>query len=310
MKNNENTADGVKVRINDREALLGSDSGGPVQHLVPASGLKIARFDFPAQITHRNVMAPWPVLTLLQRGQTRSRLRYGLQDEDADCKAGELMCYRGGMEIQHARWVTQNAHAVSVEIDPHRLAKLEDGDVRFAERLATGSPRFEDPQLGAVVLALWTEHQSGNPKGALYSDSLCLGLAARVYRRFGGWPSVNRTEARDAQARLSATQMSRIEAYVREHLGGSIGLSDLAQQVGMGRFHFTRLFTLSTGKSPYQYVLHQRLERAYHLLFGTDMPIAQVALAVGFSSQSHFTDACKRVLGKTPGALRESRGQR
>ena len=63
-------------------------------------------------------------------------------------------------------------------------------------------------------------------------------------------------------------------------------------------------FSRINGQSPYQYVLNVRLERARHLLQVADMSIAEVALATGFSSQSHFTSVCRRLLGKTPGMLR------
>jgi len=299
MVTNSTPVDGIKVTVGNKEFLLGAYHGRPVQHVVPRSGLKIASYDLPEHVTDRNAATPSPVLTLLQRGSTCARLRYDGQEVDANYQAGDLMCYRGGMELQFADWTSRNARLISVEIDAVRLAMLENGDTHFPERLVAGSPRFNDPELAAVMQALWDETQCGSPRGTLYSDSLSLGLAARVYQQFSGRPATD-----SAQCKLSTAQLRRIEDYVQANLALPLGLLELAQQAGMSRYQFTRSFSRINGQSPYQYVLQARLERARHLLQMSAMSIAEVALATGFSSQSHFTSVCRRLFGKTPGMLR------
>ncbi|WP_250564893.1 helix-turn-helix transcriptional regulator [Adonisia turfae] len=54
------------------------------------------------------------------------------------------------------------------------------------------------------------------------------------------------------------------------------------------------------GCSPYQYVLRCRVERAKRLLLQRKLSIADVALTVGFSSQSHLTQHFRRHVGTTP----------
>jgi AraC family transcriptional regulator len=80
----------------------------------------------------------------------------------------------------------------------------------------------------------------------------------------------------------------------------------LASDVAMSKFHFVRLFKGSTGLSPYQYLLKRRMEQGKRLLQMGDLPIAQVALAVGFGDQSAFTAHFKKHFGVTP---REARGR-
>jgi len=53
------------------------------------------------------------------------------------------------------------------------------------------------------------------------------------------------------------------------------------------------------GISPHQYVIQQRVERAKLMLSKTDLAIADIALQVGFSSQSHLTQQFKRATGLT-----------
>ena len=68
----------------------------------------------------------------------------------------------------------------------------------------------------------------------------------------------------------------------------------------MSRFHFARLFRRSTGRSPMEYLLHVRLERAKALLRRGGMPISDIAVAIGFADQSHFTRHFRRAIGTTP----------
>jgi AraC family transcriptional regulator len=96
----------------------------------------------------------------------------------------------------------------------------------------------------------------------------------------------------------------RLVAFVEEHLGGNIGLTDLAHQVGYSPDHLARMFKKSFGVPLYQYVLRRRVERAKGLLRDRSHSIAEVALACGFATQSHFTAAFKARMGVTPGAYR------
>ena len=72
---------------------------------------------------------------------------------------------------------------------------------------------------------------------------------------------------------------------------------------GLSAFHLQRAFRASQGVSPQVFVAHRRVARAKSLLRGPD-PLAAIAFACGFSSQSHLTRAFKAATGVTPGAYR------
>lgn len=92
--------------------------------------------------------------------------------------------------------------------------------------------------------------------------------------------------------------------YIEAHLGETIRLQDLAAIGQLSAFHFQRMFRASYGVSPHGWVAHRRVERAKSMLSGMD-PIAQIASACGFSSQSHMTRAFKLGTGVTPSAYRQ-----
>ena len=91
-----------------------------------------------------------------------------------------------------------------------------------------------------------------------------------------------------------------MEANIEETLSQEM----LAQHIGLSRRQLERLFRRHLGRTPAQYYLETRLERARHLLYQTDMPIMSVACATGFVSASHFTTCYRQMFGKTPRAER------
>jgi transcriptional regulator GlxA family with amidase domain len=99
--------------------------------------------------------------------------------------------------------------------------------------------------------------------------------------------------------KLIAT-IEMMEANLEEPLSPE----ELAAYVGLSRRHLERLFRKHLGRSPAQYYIELRLERARHLLYQTDMPVLDVALASGFVSASHFSKCYRHMYGKTPRAER------
>jgi transcriptional regulator GlxA family with amidase domain len=91
-----------------------------------------------------------------------------------------------------------------------------------------------------------------------------------------------------------------MEANIEEPLGQEM----LARHLGLSRRQLERLFRRHLNRTPAQYYLETRLERARHLLHQTDMPIMSVACATGFVSASHFTTCYRQMFGKTPRAER------
>jgi transcriptional regulator GlxA family with amidase domain len=99
---------------------------------------------------------------------------------------------------------------------------------------------------------------------------------------------------------ISAIEL--MEANVEE----PIDQDALAGYVGLSRRQLERLFGKHLGRTPAQYYLELRLERARHLLCQTTMPIMAIAFACGFVSASHFSTCYRQMYGKTPRAERSS----
>lgn len=86
----------------------------------------------------------------------------------------------------------------------------------------------------------------------------------------------------------------------------NISLSEIAREVGMSVFHLARTFKARTRFSLHSYRTQLRLRAALERLREPDVDLIDIALDLGFSSHSHFTETFRRAFGKTPSAIRET----
>ncbi|MCW6007603.1 AraC family transcriptional regulator [Micromonospora sp. CPCC 205371] len=103
-----------------------------------------------------------------------------------------------------------------------------------------------------------------------------------------------------------ASTVQQALRYVQDNLDRPLAVDELARHVHLSRRHLTRLFTEYVGRSPAAYVEQARLDHAAALLVRTDLPIKQVAGAVGYADVTQFTRAFTRRLGTPPGRFRSA----
>jgi AraC-like DNA-binding protein len=102
----------------------------------------------------------------------------------------------------------------------------------------------------------------------------------------------------DARA-LPPPAVQRALEYLGEHWPRDISLGELAALAGLSRYHFLRLFSAHLGVTPHRYQLLLRVAHARTLLRNGG-GVADVALAAGFSDQSHLTRCFHSVMGVPP----------
>lgn len=107
--------------------------------------------------------------------------------------------------------------------------------------------------------------------------------------------------------KLGRDPLRRAIRFVNDNLDSKLKWDEIAGAVGLDPFTFGRGFKLATEVTPHQYIIRCRLRRAMRLLTTRDdLPLAEVALEVGCSCQSHLTTLFRKHLGTTPGAFRIS----
>jgi AraC family transcriptional regulator len=103
---------------------------------------------------------------------------------------------------------------------------------------------------------------------------------------------------------LAAWQMKRVRAFIDENLHRAIRNRDLCVVVRRSPAHFSRSFKKAFGEPPHAYIVRRRLERACHLMMADSASIGEIALAVGFSDQSHLCRLFRRAFGQSPARWR------
>lgn len=215
----------------------------------------------------------------------------------------------GGLEIVpagadlFARWTTEKENMLFI-FDESRLASLAGAE------LDGGNFELHPPRIGladrrALLLAEMAREEllrgpSANP---LCLESIALLLATHLLRSHSSLCH----RADRFRGGLAPGTLRLITDHIRANLSGPLSIDRLAGIAGLSPGHFLRAFRTSVGQAPHQYVIARRLAEAEHLIETTDLPLAMVASATGFSSNSHLTATMRRVRGRTP---RELRGRR
>lgn len=159
-----------------------------------------------------------------------------------------------------------------------------------------------DPLLEQVAITISDAVADGTLEDGLYVDTLAHMVAAHLAR----WHSHKSNKVPGPPARvLSGSKMRRLIEFVEENLDRDLRLEAMAREVGMSPLYLSHAFKTSIGQSPHRYILARRVERARGLLRDTDLPISDVALSCGFSSQSHLSNWFFRMVGVSPAAYRK-----
>jgi AraC-like DNA-binding protein len=109
-------------------------------------------------------------------------------------------------------------------------------------------------------------------------------------------------------APANSDPMSRVIRTMEKEYQTSLDLKKLSQDEGVPYSSFRRKFQEQTGFSPWQYVIHLRMEHARRSLLASNLTIDQLAGELGFSSSFHFSTAFKRHTGMAPTAWRKKMG--
>jgi AraC-like DNA-binding protein len=89
-----------------------------------------------------------------------------------------------------------------------------------------------------------------------------------------------------------------------------VTLDDVGAAVSTSPFNFARIFQQQTGLPIHRYLTLLRLRAALERIADPRIDLTRIALDLGFSSHSHFTDVFRREFGETPSAIRRRSTQR
>src|ERR1700675_2417807 len=189
-------------------------------------------------------------------------------------------------------WVgLMNARHLQIGISDAALLASSDG--AYGEVELRASRKFADRRLSAMVAAVHAEMVAGFPSGRLFLDSVEQALAVTLVNGH----AVRHRPVQLYRGGLGSARLRRIRELVHAKMEDDLSLDEMAQSVGLSTAHFARMFRKSTGQTPHQFVLRQRLERAKAMLRAPDARVLDVAVACGFKTQQHFAQVFRGVWG-------------
>lgn len=227
--------------------------------------------------------------TEVHRGYSLSYVRRGAFGCRAEGRAHELVVGSFFVGRPGAEYVATHDHACGDECVSFQFS------AELVDHLGGGEA------WGAVVvpplakLAVLAERAYAAGGGA---DELGLLLAERFVALATSRRRRVRPSPRDRARAVSAA------AWIEAHAAEPVMLDDVAREVGLGTFHFLRVFGSVFGVTPHQYLIGARLRRAAHLLATTSQPITDIAYDVGFNDLSNFVRTFRATAGRSPRAFR------
>jgi len=194
------------------------------------------------------------------------------------------------LEMFHLYFSPEKLKSVALKVfdrDPRQVG-LRD--------LSFETDRYAEEIVKHVVLPLnWNDR----------ADKLALSAAADLYlihilKNYSELP--NQLPA--VKGGLPPYIAAKVKDYLNIYFAETITIDDLASLAGYSSFHFAHMFKESFAEPPHRYLNNLRIEKAKEILKDTQLPLAEVALACGYSSQAHFTSRFKQAVGVTPRRFR------
>jgi AraC family transcriptional regulator len=193
--------------------------------------------------------------------------------------------------------VNQTARWGAVVLDPERMRAVLGVDAAVEASIG-----LEDPVLALLVEAVVAEVLRGGTSGKVFADALSAAIATQLLRLYGDASAT-------AKGGLTGRKVRLLADFIDAHIERGLAIAELASLAGLSTFHFARAFKQTTGRTPHQFVLLRRLDRARRMLVDTELSIADIAATCGFADQAHLARSFRKQFGAPPTAIRAAKSQ-
>lgn len=238
-------------------------------------------------------------LILVNLAEGRVRRESNGETVDNEIKPGDVAIYPGNVAVRWT-WDTRLSF-VTLGLEAGYLNRVArqvfDADPAQLELSIVEGQR--DPAITAAAGNLMRELMIADAGSRLYAESTASLLAVHLLRRYAR-PS---RQIKATEVTMAPRAVRQAVSFIHENYPHPVRLEDIAAAANLSLYHLTRVFKKAIGTTPHRYLLQVRVNSARLLLSAGARSLAEVAVAVGFADQSHFTREFKRILGITPGQM-------
>ena len=170
-----------------------------------------------------------------------------------------------------------------------------------------------------------TEFRAGKIKAPVQRQETILLLVNRMLYEFENQPALGKSlcmallaellislhryregqEENDGNEDTAHSRMREVAAYLSEHAGEQITLTEVAAHFAVSPSHLSRVFHQETGFGIREYLIHYRIRQACDLLLNSELTVTQIADRCGFNDSNYFGDAFKKATGVSPREYRK-----
>jgi AraC family transcriptional regulator len=205
-------------------------------------------------------------------------------------RARSTLAFHPAGEVHHSCWHGSEARCFHIEIAPMLLDRVRKHSLSFDSPVCfdLGTPNW-------IARRIYDEFHLRDDLSSLVIEALTLELL------------VDGTRLTSSIASFTPPRwLERIPDLLRAEFSQSLTLDQIAGSVGVHPSHLARVFRRVHGCTVGDYVRHLRIEFACDRLRTTDASLVEIALAAGFSDQSHFSKTFKRQTGMSPAIFKKS----
>jgi len=202
-----------------------------------------------------------------------------------------LLIFHPADEVHMEQFHQTGGRLFIIELEPRWLERVRDQAQVIGE-----AAEFRGGDLVYLGMKLYREFLQGTDDlSPLILEGLVLTILGEASRR----PSAPFPQKPPAW-------LLQVKEMLHARFAEPLTLSEIAQSVGVHPVYLAQMFHKYFKCTVGAYLRQLRLEFARRELATSDAPLCQIALAAGFSDQSHFTRTFKRYVGVTPAQYRES----
>ena len=161
---------------------------------------------------------------------------------------------------------------------------------------------LQDQTMRHLMEILLYEKRQGFQRGAFFLDGIAAALASHLIHYY----SADAPLIANSIGGMTPSTLRRCIALMEARLEGDLRLDELVREAGLSTSHFIRSFRESTGKTPYQFLLERRVQRAQSLMRDPRASLAKIAISSGFADQHHLARVFRHITGITPTTYRRS----
>lgn len=172
---------------------------------------------------------------------------------------------------KHAAYFCEEPTVVKT-IPPSRIARIEERKILFEE--------------------IMQNLEMGYSKENLQYANICLAHFLASFKYLSQFRQIRSIREKDP--------IENVILFMKENLPKKLTLYELAVESGLSSSHFSLVFRKRTGRSPMDYLIHLRIQKACQYLDHSRLRVVELAAKVGYEDPLHFSRIFKKVMGVSP----------